>query len=142
MQALCTCMLICCVYLFFCGVFIFCLPRPVRGLPPVTPRARTPRPRPQVEEGCEGELVVCLPDPAVDPALYAPQLLYLQRPLEAPVSPAEPAAGRRRGTRHSHQGELPRPPSHRGIHSAIHLLQSPKSSPNTGHYSLPGPCLY
>lgn len=83
---------------FFISAFLFCLPRlwPPRAPPPpnphlllldTPPRVLGPQ-RPPLEEGGEGELMVCLPDVSVDPTLYTPQLLFLQRPLEAPVSPA------------------------------------------------------
>lgn len=78
------CVNLLCVPLLWCFIFVYL----VRVPPPIPPSPPRGRLRPQVEEGCEGELVVCLPDVAVDPALYTPQLLFLQRPLEAPVSPA------------------------------------------------------
>ncbi len=44
----------------------------------------------QLEEGWEGQCVVVhLPDSACDPELYTPELQYIQRPLEAPVSPTD-----------------------------------------------------
>lgn len=50
---------------------------------PPLPFLRLP---PQLEEECEGECVtVCIPDSASSPELYTPELLFLQRPLEAPV---------------------------------------------------------
>lgn len=50
------------------------------------PIARLPPALPQLEEEYEGQcVIVCIPDSAPGPELYTPALLYLQRPLEAPV---------------------------------------------------------
>ncbi|GAA6069505.1 WD repeat-containing protein 7 isoform X1 [Tachysurus ichikawai] len=51
-----------------------------------TPTAPLPPAPLQLEEECEGQcVIVCIPDSVSGPELYTPELLYLQRPLEAPL---------------------------------------------------------
>lgn len=74
-SSVCSCVCLCVI----CAMFDFCM---ICSLSVVAPA--------QLEEGWEGQCVVVrLPDSACDPELYTPELQYIQRPLEAPVSPTD-----------------------------------------------------